>query len=343
MTNNRKAFVLMPFSEPFNSYYAAIFQPALRAAGFTALRADDIYTPRPIILDINEGIVNADLILCEMTGRSPNVFYELGLAHAVGKPAILLSRKSDDIPFDLRHVRVILYETEKAGWEDRLRTEIEKAARASITAAGTWPPPLVAAQAAATDREERLAAKARWAGETGEPHVVDRPLNLGFDGAIEMGFPHGWFDSQGYVSGVSSNCRVRVIERDDNAVGKCLMLQQTSAGPHEFCSVMQRFPGYFLAGRTVRLEGELCSQNVTGWVGLWLRADGKEAPDLFFDNMSSQRVTGTTPWKLYCIEAKLPTSTHWVNLGIVFNGSGIVWADNLRFLRWTNEGNWIDV
>src|SRR5215470_16813722 len=95
MAGAKKAFILMPFSPPFDSYYPQIFKPALEAAGYTVSRADDIFTPQPIMLDIQQSIVEADLILCEMSGRNPNVFYELGLAHAIGKPAILISRKHD--------------------------------------------------------------------------------------------------------------------------------------------------------------------------------------------------------------------------------------------------------
>jgi hypothetical protein len=74
----RKAFVLMPFCNPFNAYYPAILRPALIAAGYDVARADDLFLPRPIMLDIQRSIEDADLILCEMSGRYPNVFYELG-------------------------------------------------------------------------------------------------------------------------------------------------------------------------------------------------------------------------------------------------------------------------
>ena len=113
-----KAFVLMPFMEPYNSYYPAIFKPALQNAGYTeVIRSDDLFTPRPIMLDIQQSIINADLVLCDLSERNPNVFYELGLAHAIGKPAILIAREQDDIPFDLRHIRVIVYDYSRAGWE----------------------------------------------------------------------------------------------------------------------------------------------------------------------------------------------------------------------------------
>ena len=106
---------------------------------------------------------------------------------------------------------------------------------------------------------------------------------------------------------------------------------------------MQRFPADFLAGHTVRLEGDLRTQKVSEWVGLWLRADGEKSPDLFFDNMQGRRVTGTTPWTRHALEGKLPQETMWLNLGVVLCGDGVVYADNLRFLRWTYEGTWVDV
>jgi hypothetical protein len=94
------------------------------------------------MLDIQNAIREADLLLCEMSERNPNVFYELGLAHAIGKPAILVSRTTDDIPFDLRHIRVIVYDSQLARWEVRLREGIAAAARSIAESAEAWPPPL---------------------------------------------------------------------------------------------------------------------------------------------------------------------------------------------------------
>jgi len=96
----------------------------------------------PVIRDIQEAIRRADLVLCEMTDRNPNVFYELGLAHAVGKPAILVSSAEEDVPFDLRHIRIIFYNYRLAGWEAKLKKEICSAATAVIRSAEVWPPPL---------------------------------------------------------------------------------------------------------------------------------------------------------------------------------------------------------
>jgi hypothetical protein len=156
MKEKRNAFVLMPFKEHYDAYYSALFQPSLEAAGYNVTRADDVFTPHPIIEDIQKAIIGADLILCEMSERNPNVFYELGLSHAIGRPTILVSRKEEDIPFDLRHIRVILYDYSRAGWEAKLRESITAAAKAVTDTTEIWPPPLIASQ----DRQSRFRALA---------------------------------------------------------------------------------------------------------------------------------------------------------------------------------------
>ena len=274
-----------------------------------------------------------------MTGRNPNVFYELGLAHAAGKPAILLTANEEDIPFDLRHVRVICYETQMAGWEDRLRRSIENAAAAAIQTDNRWPPSLIGKGRVTHD----LGGLAQPPSDPHEdPRNVARPINLGFDGAVERGFPHGWFDSHLYVTGVSRDYAVRVVERDDGVQGRCLMMFKANSKPGEFGSVMQRFRAKFLAGCLIRFQGQLRTEAVSGWAGLWLRADGEEIPNLFFDNMSGHKATGTSAWATYVLEAQLPRETAWLNLGIVFSGKGTLWADTLRLARWDNSGDWTD-
>ena len=146
---SRIAFVLMPYRDPYNSYYQSIFKPALEDAGYSVSKADDLFEASPIIVGIQESILDADLVLCEMTGRSPNVFYELGLAHAVGRPAILISNVEEDIPFDLRHIRVILYNPAIVGWEAKLREDIRLAARDTESRETMWPPPLFRGQGSA--------------------------------------------------------------------------------------------------------------------------------------------------------------------------------------------------
>ena len=105
---------------------------------------------------------------------------------------------------------------------------------------------------------------------------------------------------------------------------------------------MQRCPARYLAGATIRFEGEVRTKDVEQWAGLWLRADGEKEFNLFFDNMSNRPIRGSTPWAKYAIDAQLPQATMWLNYGIVLAGRGMMWADNFRLLVWS-EGKWMDV
>ncbi len=130
--NRETAFVLMPFREPFNKYYTAIIKPAIEEANLRALRADEIYAPTQIINDIWNSIHNAKAVIVELTTRNPNVMYELGLCHAIGKPVIMISQSTEDIPFDLKHMRCILYDTTEPDWASKLRSGITKGIQSII-------------------------------------------------------------------------------------------------------------------------------------------------------------------------------------------------------------------
>ena len=112
---------MMPFAEPIGGYYASIYKPAIERAKLTAVRADaDIYGTGKIIDQIWKGIHAARVLVAELTNRNPNVLYELGLAHALYKPVVLVSSNKDDVPFDVQHVRVIYYEKEDPFWGQKL-------------------------------------------------------------------------------------------------------------------------------------------------------------------------------------------------------------------------------
>jgi hypothetical protein len=97
-------FVMMPFSSPVGDYYSAIYEPAIQKAGLRPMRADaDIFGTGKIIDQVWRGINSAKVLVAELTQRNPNVFYELGLAHALDKPVVLVGSRSNeqDVPFDL--------------------------------------------------------------------------------------------------------------------------------------------------------------------------------------------------------------------------------------------------
>ena len=127
-------FVMMPFDGPIGSYYSAIYQPAIEKAGLHAIRADDeIFGTGKIIDQVWRGIHSAKVLVAELTTRNPNVFYELGLAHALQKPVVLVSRTESDVPFDLQHVRVIYYDTDDPFWGEKLINKIAENVLSAIT------------------------------------------------------------------------------------------------------------------------------------------------------------------------------------------------------------------
>ena len=118
-------FTIMPFGGWFDDYYTTIYCPAIENAGLNPCRADDLYRPSTIVHDIWSYTRRAKLILADLTGKNANVFYELGLAHALAKPAILVVENMDDVPFDLRALRIIEYNKNAPNWGDILKEKIE--------------------------------------------------------------------------------------------------------------------------------------------------------------------------------------------------------------------------
>ncbi len=112
-------FVLMPFSPQRRTeiYEDYIVAPLREQCGISCRRADDIYASSRIMEDVWDGINAADFIIADLSGRNANVFYELGLAHAVGKPVVLVAEDSRDVPFDLQGVRTIIYGDSPRTWQ----------------------------------------------------------------------------------------------------------------------------------------------------------------------------------------------------------------------------------
>lgn len=114
----------MPFGDWFDYYYETIYVPAIESTGLTPRRADDLFRPSAIVNDIWALTQQAKVILADLTGQNANVFYELGLAHAVAKPAILVAESMDDIPFDLRSLRILVYNKNEPNWGEILGKRI---------------------------------------------------------------------------------------------------------------------------------------------------------------------------------------------------------------------------
>lgn len=108
--DRHSCFVLMPFASELRPVYDAIRETVEREHNLSCRRADDIYSDGVIIHEIWEHICSAHLIVADATGRNANVLYEVGLAHALSKPVVVLAQDLADLPFDIRHRRVIVYD-----------------------------------------------------------------------------------------------------------------------------------------------------------------------------------------------------------------------------------------
>ena len=125
-------FVMQPFAPPYGDYYEKILKPAIEKTGLQPVRADaEIFGSGKIMDQVWRGLNAAKVLVAELTTRNPNVFYELGLAHALNKPVVLVSSNEPDVPFDLQHIRVIYYDVTDPFWGTKL---IEKVAENILSA-----------------------------------------------------------------------------------------------------------------------------------------------------------------------------------------------------------------
>jgi|SRR5688572_16297153 len=102
--NERLIFVVMPFAPTLLWRYQRLFKEPLSAEGFEVRRADEIYGTAELISNIVTSLQEAALVIVDLTGRNPNVLYELGLANGFGKNVLLVASHEADIPADLRHL-----------------------------------------------------------------------------------------------------------------------------------------------------------------------------------------------------------------------------------------------
>lgn len=118
------AFVLMPFSNEFDDIYKMGIKETAISLDIKAERVDEQIYQEGILERIYRQIDAADIIIADMSGQNPNVFYEVGYAHAKEKTCILLTKNSEDIPFDLKHHRHIVYDGSISKLRDALANDL---------------------------------------------------------------------------------------------------------------------------------------------------------------------------------------------------------------------------
>jgi hypothetical protein len=127
--NKIDLFMLMPFSNDLLPVYEDHIKKVVTKMSLVIKRADNFFTTHHIINDIWSSLLGTRAVIADCTDRNPNVFYEIGIAHTIGKPVILITQNEDDVPFDLRPIRYIKYDYTPRGmkqFENTLRSTIEE-------------------------------------------------------------------------------------------------------------------------------------------------------------------------------------------------------------------------
>lgn len=100
------------------SVYTEVIQPAAAEKDVDAFNAGEISEVGMILEQIALAIRDSALVIADITPPNQNVYYELGYAHAIGKPTILMARKGTELPFDVRSYRVLFYEDSESGLQE---------------------------------------------------------------------------------------------------------------------------------------------------------------------------------------------------------------------------------
>jgi hypothetical protein len=137
MDDRRHCFVISPIGEPgseirkrADQILRHVVEPAVSSCGFDAIRADNISEPGLITSQVIQHIVEDPLVIADLTGSNPNVFYELAIRHAIRKPLVQLIQKGEKIPFDVAGMRTVPVDHKDLDSVDEARTQIEKQIRA---------------------------------------------------------------------------------------------------------------------------------------------------------------------------------------------------------------------
>ncbi|WP_156180884.1 hypothetical protein [Desulfovibrio sp. TomC] len=126
-------FVLMPFDPEFDDVYQLGIQAACKDAGTHCERLDEQLFVEDMLSKIYKEISKADIIIADMSGKNPNVFYEVGYAHALNKTVVALTNNANDIPFDLKHFNHIVYNDSIVQLKSKLTKLVEHLVSAKVT------------------------------------------------------------------------------------------------------------------------------------------------------------------------------------------------------------------
>jgi hypothetical protein len=122
-SRNRNVFVLTPFHPRYEKTYDLI-SSVCHKVGLKCSRGDEKFIRGGVLSHILKELTSASIVIANIDGRNPNVYYELGIAHALDKDVILISSSVEEVPFDLKSQRLIVWNQAE---------ELEKELNATLT------------------------------------------------------------------------------------------------------------------------------------------------------------------------------------------------------------------
>jgi hypothetical protein len=141
---------------------------------------------------------------------------------------------------------------------------------------------------------------------------------------VSSPLPKPWFlagsHPRDYVAGV-----------DGSPGSRGLFLASRHNRPQGFGTIMQTMSALKHRGSRLRLKAAVRSEHVDAWAGVWMRVDGKSRRVLSFDNMQDRPISGTRDWYDVDIMLNVPPESESISFGILLQGTGTVWLDNVRF------------
>jgi nucleoside 2-deoxyribosyltransferase len=132
MSNKPYCFMIQPFNEKFDKLYKDIYKPAIETTECEPYRVDEDDSVANIAERIRKKIRGARICLADITEDNPNVWYEVGFAHAQGKQIVLIAETKDKIPFDMSGEKVIFYDTSSPSDFEDLKENISNAMQSRL-------------------------------------------------------------------------------------------------------------------------------------------------------------------------------------------------------------------
>lgn len=242
-TEKPRAFVIMPFGEGFNEIYNLFLVETLSEAGYEVTRADDIRSCQNILKDIVRGVADSQLVVADLTDSNPNVYYELGLAHGLAKPVLLLTQEINELPFDLRSYRVLPYKTHFADIA-KARKQLLDLARGALTGVTPFGSPVSDFVGGASQVHPRETRPPDAQGEAGFlDHLVD----------MEEGFER--------LRAIVSSIAEETVSVGENFGGVTQRLRALSQNPQRGSAREARSVVMTLAQRLTDYAGLLAAKN----------------------------------------------------------------------------------